>query len=164
MSSGSELSFSFFGDCKATSPDAWPRGIRLPGLGPIGRIVVAVRLQNGMQSVSRCPARDLLAGLEQLPSLLSQRQRPVLQSLVRFLMIDVPVAELLGLCVSMQYLLQAMLLETESLRTSDLVPLRRVCLGGDQVSYLPRRILSNLDPSMDLDLLNSLQAGTIHFP
>ena len=126
MSSGSELTFSFFGDCKA---------ICRPMLGLAESACLA-----WVQSVGwwwRCGLRmecnrspEAQLGIFWL---LSHRQRPVIQSLVRILMIDVPVAQLLGRRVSTQYLLQAMLLVTESLCTSDLVPLRRVCVGRGQV-------------------------------
>ena len=59
VSSGSELSFSFFGECRD-----------LAGLGAIGRVVVAVRLENGMHAIHTF--------------------NPFHQSLVRILMIAAP--------------------------------------------------------------------------
>ena len=62
------------------------------GLGAIGRVVVAVGLENGMPPVYRCTARDLLAGPGRLQFFHARKHSPFLQSLVRIMMIDVPIA------------------------------------------------------------------------
>ena len=70
---------------------------------------------------------------EQLLFLHSERQHPFLQSVVRILMIDAPVAQLHDSSESMQYRLPAMRLVPQSQCTSDLDPLRRMRQGRDQV-------------------------------
>ena len=70
MSSGCDLSCALMVGMQSVAQcTAW---LNLASLGAIGRVVVTVRLENGMQSVSRCSARDLLAGPEQLQYLHSQ--------------------------------------------------------------------------------------------
>ena len=60
-------------------------------MGAIGR-VVAVRFESGIHSVSRCTARDLLAGLGDCISSIHKNAIRSFKSLVRILLIDVPIA------------------------------------------------------------------------
>ena len=118
------------------------------GLGAIGRVVVGVRLENVLQSVSRCSARDLLAG----PS-----AAPFLQSLVRILMIDVPTAYLPRLLRTHAVLatrdgdgnlksLRTRIVESSETNTSMTRP----------VLYFSVRMFSIMAPSIDRGFVNSL--------
>ena len=78
------------GKQSVTRSSAWRN---LAGLIAICRVVVAVRLENEMQSVSRCTDPNFGPGLWDCGSSIQKKSKhnPFLQSLVRILTIDVPI-------------------------------------------------------------------------
>ena len=96
-------------------------------LGAIGRMVVAVRLVK--RAVIGLPMPCLgssgWAGVSAVPPFTRTTSVPSISGAC--------IACFLGFCVSKEYLRSAILLVPESLCTSDLDPLRRMCPGRDQV-------------------------------